>query len=427
MAVCVWRTTLQVAFLLSYATARLNEPKVFLGKEAASQLVSRQRRANGGEDESRAPPSLERECVEEICNYEEAREIFQDAYRTDIFWSVYIDGDQCAEQPCKNGAMCSDSVGGYDCICKAGFSGVHCETDATVCAVEDSKGCSQFCKPGYQSYECSCATGWKLQDKVKCVPAVQNPCGKVGSLSQWESRQSSNVRSGYQGLACNDKECPWQALLRSTASAGFCSGVILKDNLVLTTAECVSKYPDFQVAVGKRVTAMESGEQTLYVRNTHIHPRYSAGRHDYNLALLELRSRMVLKDTVLPACLPDRDFADSVLLAGKYMGVVTGWSHAPDATEVTGKLSINHLSYDTLETCVQRFNGQVTNKMLCSAPREKADCVIGPGSPVLTLHKEVFFLTGLISPAPQPGCRQGYVMQKVARYMNWLKPLVDSL
>lgn len=37
------------------------------------------------------------------------------------------DGDQCAESPCKNGAMCSDSVGGYDCVCKTGFSGVHCE------------------------------------------------------------------------------------------------------------------------------------------------------------------------------------------------------------------------------------------------------------------------------------------------------------
>lgn len=39
-----------------------------------------------------------------------------------------LDGDQCAEQPCKNGAMCSDSVGGFDCICKSGFSGINCET-----------------------------------------------------------------------------------------------------------------------------------------------------------------------------------------------------------------------------------------------------------------------------------------------------------
>lgn len=45
-----------------------------------------------------------------------------------INYIVSPDGDQCLSEPCKNGAMCSDSVGGYDCICKSGFSGVHCET-----------------------------------------------------------------------------------------------------------------------------------------------------------------------------------------------------------------------------------------------------------------------------------------------------------
>lgn len=28
--------------------------------------------------------------------------------------------------------MCSDSVGGYDCICKSGFTGVHCEKGTGV-------------------------------------------------------------------------------------------------------------------------------------------------------------------------------------------------------------------------------------------------------------------------------------------------------
>lgn len=100
--------------------------------------------------------------------------------------------------------MCSDSVGGYDCVCKSGFTGVHCENgeeqtlassllihisvcavtaatfafcfhdaDVTQCTVESGKGCSQFCKPGYTSYECSCAQGWKLSrsDRNKCEPA----------------------------------------------------------------------------------------------------------------------------------------------------------------------------------------------------------------------------------------------------------------
>lgn len=47
-------------------------------------------------------------------------------------------------------------------------------TDQTICVIDKKKGCSQFCKPGYQSYECSCAWGWKLQQKEKCVPAGEN-------------------------------------------------------------------------------------------------------------------------------------------------------------------------------------------------------------------------------------------------------------
>lgn len=45
--------------------------------------------------------------------------------------------------------------------------------DETQCIVESGRGCSQFCKPGYTSYECSCAQGWKLSrtDKNKCEPA----------------------------------------------------------------------------------------------------------------------------------------------------------------------------------------------------------------------------------------------------------------
>lgn len=47
------------------------------------------------------------------------------------------------------------------------------DADQTLCTLEKNTGCSQFCKPGYTSYECSCARGWKLSrtDRNKCEPA----------------------------------------------------------------------------------------------------------------------------------------------------------------------------------------------------------------------------------------------------------------
>ncbi|KAM9495856.1 protein Z, vitamin K-dependent plasma glycoprotein a isoform 2-T2 [Clarias gariepinus] len=423
----VWlHTALPLTLLLGYVTAGLDKSRVpvFLDQKEASEVISRQKRANEGNEENTLPHNLERECLEEVCNYEEAREVFQDTYRTDIFWSVYIDGDQCANQPCKNGAMCSDSVGGYDCICKSGFSGVHCETDQTKCVIDKNKGCSQFCKPGYQSYECSCAWGWKLQQKEKCIPAVSFPCGKVSSLSQWDSRQSSNMRSEYGGLDCNAEECPWQALLRNSVSSGFCSGVIIKENFVLTTAQCAHKHTDFQVAVGKRVTSSEVGEQTLYVKQVYSHPLYLEGKPENDLAVIELRDKIIFKKTVLPACLPERDFAESVLMSGDYMGVVTGWK---DTSEFLGKLRLNHLSYSKLQACVARHSGQVNNKMACTLPRSKADCSFSSGSPILTLYREVFFLTGIVSQSPEMDCKNGYVFQKVSRFLPWLKNVMGSV
>ncbi|KAK0146868.1 Coagulation factor X [Merluccius polli] len=327
-----------------------------------------------------------------------------------------VDGDQCAEKPCKNGAMCSDSVGGYDCVCKSGFSGIHCEKDETACVVDKSKGCSQFCKPGYVSYECSCAPTWKLdaKNKEKCIPAVTFPCGKVSTLSQWENRQTANMASNFEGLSCGTIECPWQAILKSSQSEGFCSGVILKENLVLTSAQCAKKYS--QVAVGKRFTVSEVGEQFMNVKVVHEHPRFVEGNPENDLAVLELSERIIFKKSVVAACLPEPDFADRVLTAGAYPAVVTGWKDPKEGAEVQGHLTLNHLAYEPLPKCLERQPDLMTNKMGCTSPRARADCAMCGGSPLLTLYREVFFLTGVISQPPGADCSQGYVYQKVSRF-----------
>lgn len=50
-------------------------PSVFLDKQQASTLISRQKRNAGSS-------TLEQACMEKVCTYEEARKFFQDSYRT---------------------------------------------------------------------------------------------------------------------------------------------------------------------------------------------------------------------------------------------------------------------------------------------------------------------------------------------------------
>ncbi|KAM8824491.1 protein Z, vitamin K-dependent plasma glycoprotein a [Synchiropus picturatus] len=389
------------------------EPQtVFLDKQQASAVISRHKRSDSS--------ILEKVCMEKICTYEEARKVFQDSYRTDIFWSVYVDGDQCVDKPCKNGGMCSDSVGGYDCICKSGFTGIHCENDTTLCTLEKDKGCTQFCKPGYTSPECSCAHGWRLNsDRITCVAAVPHPCGKVNSLTQWDEKKTSNAASGYQGVACRDIECPWQAMLKDYGSEDFCSGVILKENLVLTSAQCASKFKTFQVVVGKRKRTFDDYEQTINVKKVTLHPRYVEGRGEYDLAVVELQGRMTFTSRLVSACLPEKDFAENFLL--KSTALVTGWKTGDDSP-----LMFNHLEYESLSQCLQTHPEIITNKMGCTGARANVDCTMGSGSPLLALHRGVVYLTGVLSEPAGLSCSKGYVFQKVSRNLGWIQKFMKN-
>uniref|UniRef100_A0A3Q1JG72 Prothrombin n=1 Tax=Anabas testudineus TaxID=64144 RepID=A0A3Q1JG72_ANATE len=67
---------------------------VFLSGQRASQVLVRNRRANQLFEEMK-PGNLERECIEEICDHEEAREVFEQTDKTVrlhfvLFWAKYM-------------------------------------------------------------------------------------------------------------------------------------------------------------------------------------------------------------------------------------------------------------------------------------------------------------------------------------------------
>ncbi|XP_053546827.1 transmembrane gamma-carboxyglutamic acid protein 2 [Bombina bombina] len=68
---------------------RKTERKVFLANEAAHQFFTRKLLYNSWDFEMFTKGNLERECNEEVCNYEEARECFEDEKKTQEFWNTY--------------------------------------------------------------------------------------------------------------------------------------------------------------------------------------------------------------------------------------------------------------------------------------------------------------------------------------------------
>lgn len=63
---------------------------VLVDEESASSFLSRSLLYNSWDFELVVPDSLERECIEELCSYEEAREVFEDNAKTVMLLSGYF-------------------------------------------------------------------------------------------------------------------------------------------------------------------------------------------------------------------------------------------------------------------------------------------------------------------------------------------------
>ncbi|XP_056100138.1 vitamin K-dependent protein S [Rhinichthys klamathensis goyatoka] len=192
------RILIGLAFLL--LRAQLSESHRFLAARQASEFLRRHRRANTLFEESKKG-NLERECVEELCNKEEAREIFENNLETEYFYPKYVVclgshrvginnpnserpripqdlrtcvqeiSNQCLPLPCyKEGyERCVDGQGKYTCVCKPGWRGQNCDQDINECEdPEFPAGCSQTCHNLPGSFSCSCEKGFYTHDNIHC-------------------------------------------------------------------------------------------------------------------------------------------------------------------------------------------------------------------------------------------------------------------
>ncbi|KAM8895437.1 transmembrane gamma-carboxyglutamic acid protein 1 [Lycaon pictus] len=70
-----------------------NMGRIFLTGEKANSVLKRYPRANGLFEEIRQG-NIDRECKEEICTFEEAREAFENTEKTKEFWTTYTKAQQ---------------------------------------------------------------------------------------------------------------------------------------------------------------------------------------------------------------------------------------------------------------------------------------------------------------------------------------------
>ncbi|XP_029970691.1 coagulation factor IXa [Salarias fasciatus] len=157
---------------------------VFLSGQVADGVLQRHKRYNTGLFEEVMEGNLERECKEEVCDLEEAREFFENDEKTMEFWAGYIDSDQCESSPCVNQGSCEDHIGSYTCTCPSSFTGTNCEIGIAKRCDVNNGDCMHFCESmGTFGAKCSCARGYRLmEDGFSCEAEVEFPCGRTALM-----------------------------------------------------------------------------------------------------------------------------------------------------------------------------------------------------------------------------------------------------
>uniref|UniRef100_A0A670J3Q2 Growth arrest specific 6 n=1 Tax=Podarcis muralis TaxID=64176 RepID=A0A670J3Q2_PODMU len=190
-------------------------------EEASQFLRQRHRRAYQIFEETKQG-HLERECVEELCNKEEAREVFENDPETvrregergcirrygspytrnpNFHTCVHNLPNQCLPSPChKDGTKtCDDLKGGFLCRCKPGWQGEKCNEDINECA-EQNGGCRHICYNTLGSYRCACNNGFELMDDNKSCKDIDECTVSPGICGE---AQCKNVISSYS-CVCDD-------------------------------------------------------------------------------------------------------------------------------------------------------------------------------------------------------------------------------
>ncbi|XP_037844800.1 coagulation factor IX isoform X2 [Chlorocebus sabaeus] len=391
------------------------ECTVFLDHENANKILNRPKRYNSGKLEEFVQGNLERECIEEKCNFEEAREVFENTEKTTEFWKQYVD---------------------------------------VTCNIKNGR-CKQFCKnTADNKVVCSCTEGYRLAENQKsCEPAVPFPCGRV-SVSQTSTLTRAetvfpdveyvnsteaetildNITQSTQsfndftrvvgGEDAKPGQFPWQVVLNGKVDA-FCGGSIVNEKWVVTAAHCVETDAKITVVAGEHnIEETEHTEQKRNVIRIIPHHNYNATINKYNhdIALLELDEPLVLNSYVTPICIADKEYTNIFLKFGS--GYVSGWGRVFNKGRSASVLQYLRVPLVDRATCLRSTKFTIYNNMFCAGFHEggRDSCQGDSGGPHVTEVEGTSFLTGIISWGEECAMKGKYgIYTKVSRYVNWIK------
>ncbi|KAM4711404.1 coagulation factor X-like [Anableps anableps] len=326
--------------------------------------------------------------------------------------------------------------------------------DKELCENENG-GCEHFCHVVGGNVACACADGYFLgldnqscnsNETFKCGTIAtdnvqrQNGTEKRGSTEEQQVLQSNTSsqiiphREGHTGTIngedCPPGQCPWQALLINEDNIGFCGGTVLTEYIILTAAHCMNQSRYFTVKLGEHNTTEQTDREVSHEVDTIVsHFKYSSQTYNNDIALIKLATPIRFTKYILPVCIPEKDFAENVLMRQKD-GVVSGFGRLGEGRETATILQRLSVPYVDRHTCMESTQLRISLRMFCVGydTTAKDACQGDSGGPHVTSYRDTYFITGIVSWGE--GCaRKGKygVYTQVSKYILWIREAIKKL
>ncbi|KAG8515232.1 Transmembrane protease serine 11E, partial [Galemys pyrenaicus] len=239
-----------------------------------------------------------------------------------------------------------------------------------------------------------------------------------GTRRNKTSRESLRIIGGTE---VEEGEWPWQASLQWDG-AHRCGATLINCTWLVSAAHCFRIYKNAARWTASFGVTIKPPKMKRSVRRIIVHEKYKYPSHDYDIALVELTSRVPYTNVVHRVCLPE---ASHEFQPGDEM-FVTGFGALENDGYSQNNLRQVQVDFIDTKTCnePQVYNDAITPRMLCAGSlKGKRDACQGDsGGPLVSPDaRDIWYLAGIVSWGDECGQpNKPGVYTKVTAFRDWI-------